>query len=146
MFHRFFYRFVDSLAENDRVCARSKVFQTLANDCLCKKHGGRGPVAGNVVRFGGNFFHELSAHVFKRIGQFDFFCDRHAVVGDEGGAKLLVQDYVPAFGAQRNFYRIRKRINARFQCFSCVIAVFDLFCHDKILLEIILQSLKCRFV
>ena len=136
MFYRFVYGFFDAASQDDGVSARGKVFQTFAYDCLRQNNGGSGAVAGNVVRFGGNFFYKLRAHVFERIGKFDFFCDRNAVVRNQRSAELFIENNVSALGAERDFYRVGKDVYARFESFSCVVAVFNLFSHNMLLLSL----------
>ena len=47
--------------------------------------------------------YDLGAHVFERIGQFDFFGDGNAVVGYKGKPVLLARDDITPLGAQREF-------------------------------------------
>ena len=139
-FYRFTYRFelfdgnvdgfCDTFFQNDGICAGGKVFKPFAYHCLSENDCGCCSVARNVVRFGGNLFNELCAHVFERIFKFDFFCYRNAVVSDERRAVLFVENNVSAFGSQRYFNGVGKRIYACFQCLSCFFAVFDLFSHN----------------
>ena len=62
----------------------------------------------------------------------DFLSDRHAVVGDEGSAELFVEYDVSAFGAECNFNGISEDVYARFECFSCIVSIFNLFSHDNL--------------
>ena len=75
--------FVDTLFKNDGVGARRYVFAAFFNDRLSENYRRSRAVARYVVGLRGNFFDYLRAHVFKRVGKFYFFCDRHAVVGDK---------------------------------------------------------------
>src|ERR1035437_884986 len=43
----------------------------------------------------------LGAHVLERVLQLDFLGHRHAVLGDARTAEFLLQNHVPALGAQR---------------------------------------------
>ncbi len=69
------------------------------NDGLGQHGGGGCAVAGDVIGLGGGFLQQLGAHVLIGVFQFDFFGDGHAVVGDGGGAELLIQSYVASLGA-----------------------------------------------
>ena len=130
VFHGRIHGLFNTFFKDNGVRARGEVFKAFSHDRLCEYHRGGGAVAGHVVGFGGNFFHELGAHIFKRIVEFDLFCDRNAVVGDEGCAELLVENDVSALGAEGDFNGIRQYVYARFKCFSCFVSVFDLFSHD----------------
>ena len=52
------------------------------NACASSGSGG-GAVACDVVGLGGNFLHQLCAHVLERVFELDLLGDGHAVVGDE---------------------------------------------------------------
>src|SRR5699024_3018725 len=95
-----------ALLHDNGVGAGGQVPQTLVDDGLGQQGGGGGAVAGHVVGLGGDLLHQLGAHVLKGIIQLDLLGDGHAVVGDEGGAELLVQHHVPALGAQSDLYGI----------------------------------------
>ena len=53
--------------------------------------GGRGAVAGDVVGLRGDFLQKLGAHVLVGVFELDFLGDGDAVLGDGGGAELLIQ-------------------------------------------------------
>jgi len=44
-----------------------------------------------------------AAHVLDLVIQLDFLRDSHAVLGDGRAAELLVDDDIPALGAERHF-------------------------------------------
>src|SRR5699024_10618002 len=107
--------------------------------------GGGGAVAGGVVGLGGDFLHQLGAHVLKRVLQLDLLGDGHAVVGDDGCAVLLVQHDVAALGAQGDLDGVGQRINAGAKCLAGVLALFDLFCHKVSLLFLLyMRRFACR--
>jgi len=60
-----------------------------AEDGLRQNGGGGGAVARDVRRLGSDLAHHLRAHVLQGILQFDFLCNRHAVLGDDRRAELL---------------------------------------------------------
>ena len=118
-----------TLLHHDGVGAGGQVLQTLADDGLSQQGGGGGTVAGHVVGLGGNFLHQLSAHVLKGIFQFDLLGDGHAVVGDEGSAVLLVKNYVSALGAESDLNSISELINAAKKGVSGINSVVNILCH-----------------
>ena len=79
-----FDSFVDTFTQNDGVCAGCKVFVAFYDNCLRKYSRRGGAVAYNVVRFGAGFLDYLRAHVFKRVFEFDFLGNGHAVVDYHG--------------------------------------------------------------
>ena len=71
----------------------------------------------------------MSAHVLKRIFQFDLLGDGNTVVGDQRGKVLFIQNHVSALGAHGDFYGIGELIHASLNCFACFFAINNLFCH-----------------
>ncbi len=55
---------------------------------------------------------ELGAEVLERVVELDLTGDGHAVVGDGGGAPLLVEDDVAALGAERHLDGVGERVDA----------------------------------
>src|SRR5699024_732134 len=96
----------DTLLHDDGVGTGGQVLQTLADDGLGQQGSGGGTIAGHIVGLGGDFLHQLSAHVLKRIVQLDLLGDGHTIVGNEGSAELLVQHHVAALGAEINLNSI----------------------------------------
>src|SRR5699024_2021576 len=70
-----------------------------------------------------------SLHDALPIFQLDLLGDGHAVVGDEGGAELLVQHHVPALGAQSDLYGIGQLVDAGFQSLAGLVAPLDELRH-----------------
>jgi hypothetical protein len=77
--------------------------------------GGGGAVTGDVVGLGGDFLDELGAHVLERVLELDLLGDRHTVVGDRGGAELLVEHDVAALGAERHLDGVGELVDARLE-------------------------------
>ena len=105
------------------VGAGGHVLHALADEGLGQQGGGGGAVAGHVVGLGGDFLHQLGAHVLKGVFQLDFLGDGHAVVGDQGSAELLVQHHVAALGAQGDLYGICQLVDAGLQGLAGFLAV-----------------------
>ena len=74
--------------------------------------GGGGAVTGDVVGLGGDLLHQLGAHVLERVVELDLLGDGHAVVGDGGGAELLVEHDVAALRAERDLDRVGQLVDA----------------------------------
>ncbi len=104
----------DTAFEQHRVGASGQGLQTFGHDGMRQNSGGGGAVAGDIVGLGRSFFEELSAHIFKRVLKFNFFCNGHAIVGDGGGTEFAIQGYVAAFRAQGGGYSGSDNINAVF--------------------------------
>ena len=117
-FANFFYQssngFLNALFQNHRISAGGDIAHAFVNHSLSQNGSRRGAVACNVIGFGGNFFHQLSAHVFKRIFQFDIPSDSHAVISNERCAEFLIQNHIAAFRSKSYFYSISQRINTAF--------------------------------
>ena len=103
---------VDAALDGHRVRAGGDVLEAFAEDRLREHGGGRGAVAGDVRRLGRDFLHHLRAHVLERIGELDLLGDGDAVLGDGRGAELLVDDDVPALGAEGDLHRLGELVDA----------------------------------
>ncbi|MPN19692.1 hypothetical protein SDC9_167064 [bioreactor metagenome] len=97
---------------------------------LGQQRCGGGAVAGDVVGLGGDFAHQLSAHVLKRILKFDFLGDGHAVVGDERRAEFSFENYIAALGAESDLNGIGQLVYAGLESLAgLVVALYEL-CHN----------------
>ncbi len=103
---------VDALLQGGRGGAGGDVLQALADERLGEHGGGGGAVARDVVGLGRHLLHQLGAEVLVRVLDLDLAGDRDAVVGDGGGAELLVDDDVAALGADRHLHRVGKLVDA----------------------------------
>ena len=119
---------LDAALEQHRVGAGGDVLQAFVDDGLGQHGGGGGAVAGDVVGLGGGFLEQLGAHVLEGVLQLDFLGHGHAVVGDGGGAPLLVQGDVAALGAEGGLdglasmstptFRPRRASSEKTSCFA----------------------------
>ena len=91
---------LDALLQRDRVGAGRDVAQALAHERLGEHGGGGGAVARDVVRLLGDLLDELRTDLLEGVLEVDLLGDGDAVVGDRGGAPLLVQDDVAALRAE----------------------------------------------
>ena len=97
---------IDAALDGHRVGAGRDVLEAFAEDRLGEHGRGGGAVAGEVAGLGRDFLHHLRAHVLERIGELDLLGDGDAVLGDRRGAELLVDDDVPALGAEGDLHRV----------------------------------------
>src|SRR5690606_4839054 len=114
---------LDATLEHHGVGAGGHVLEALVDDGLRQNGGGGGAITGDVVGLGGGFLEELGAHVLKRVLQFNFLGDRHAVVGDGGAAPLLVQGNVATLGTESGLDGICHSIDASLERASCLVFV-----------------------
>ena len=122
--------FVDTTFQIHWVHARSNGFQAFGDDRLRQYGRGGGTVTGSVVRFRGNFFHHLCAHVFELVFQLDFTCNRNTIFGDGWRAEGFVQHYVTAFRAQSDFHCVCQYVYAAEHFYTSVVTEFYVFsCH-----------------
>ena len=120
---------LDAALQFHRVRAGDDVLRAFAEDRL-REHGrGRGAVAGDVGRLARHFADHLGAHVLERVLQVDFLRDGDAVLGDGGGAELLVEDDVAALGAERHLDGVGELVHAAQDGLARFLAVNNLLCH-----------------
>ncbi len=120
---------LDAALQTERVGACRDVAQTLANERLGQHGGGGGAVARDVVGLLGDFLDQLSADLLVRVLQLDLLGDGHAIVGDRGGAPLLLQDDVAALGTQRHLYRVGEGVKAPLEAATGLFVVRNYLGH-----------------
>ena len=103
---------LDALLEADRVGAGGHVAQALVDERLGQHGGGGGAVAGDVVGLGGDLLDQLGAHVLEGVLELDLPGDGDAVVGDGGGAELLLEHDVAALRAEGDLDRVGQLVDA----------------------------------
>ena len=104
---------LEALLEQHGVGAGGDVAHALVDDGLGQHGGGGGAVAGHIVGLGGGFLDQLGAHIGKGIFELDVLGDGHAVMGDGGGAVLLVERHVAALGTEGDLDGVGDGIDAR---------------------------------
>src|SRR6185437_15583427 len=109
------------------------VLGALAEDRLRQYGRRRGAVTGDVRGLAGHFAHHLRAHILERVLQLDLLRDRHAVLGDGGGAELLVEHDVAALGAEGHLYRVGEAVDAAQDGLTRLLTVDNLLCHRALL-------------
>ncbi len=120
---------LDAALEVHRVGAGGDHLQAFAVDRLREHRGRRRAVAGRVGRLARDLADHLRAHVLERVLEVDLLGHRHAVLGDGGGAELLVDDDVAALGAERDLHRISQGVDAPEDLLARILAVHNLLCH-----------------
>ena len=99
------YGSVHSALQPHRVHAGGDGLEAFLDHRVREHGGGGGTVAGDVVCLGRDFLEELGAHVFIGVFEFDFLGYGNAVLGDGRGAEFLVEEHIPALGAEGHLDR-----------------------------------------
>ena len=103
---------LDAPLEAERAGAGGHVAEALADERLGQHGGGGGAVTGDVVGLGGDLLHELGTHVLEGVVELDLTSDGHTVVGDGGGAELLLEHHVAALRAERDLDGVGQLVDA----------------------------------
>ena len=103
---------LDALLEGHRVGAGGHVAQALADHRPGQHGGGGGAVTGDVVGLLGDFLDQLGADLLVRVLELDLLGDGDAVVGDRGGAPLLVEHDVAALRAEGDAHGVGELVHA----------------------------------
>ena len=126
-----FDRLVDSPLNFHRVRAGGDVLHAFTIDGLREHRGGGGPVSGDVAGLAGDFTHELGTHVFVRVLEFDFLGHGHTVLGDRGGAELLVENRVAALRAECCLDGVGELVHPSEDGRARCVTVHKLLCHSR---------------
>ena len=119
----------DAALDVHGVDARGHRLQAFLDHRVGEDGRGGGAVAGHVVGLGGDFLQQLGAHVLERVLELDLLGDGDAVVGDRGGAELLVQDHVAALRAEGHLDGRGHLLHAAEELLACVLVETELFGH-----------------
>ncbi len=96
-------RLVDTVLQVKRIHAGDNRLHAFVEDRFGDHGRGRGAVADDVAGLGSHFADHLSAHIFVRIFEVDFFSDGDAVLGNDGQAEALLDDNVAPAGTEGYF-------------------------------------------
>ncbi len=118
-----------ALAQHHGVGSGGHVLHALPDQGLGQQGGGGGAVASHIIGLGGNLFHQLGAHVLISVLQLHLFGNGHTVIGNQGGAELLIQHHVAALGAQGDFHSVGQLVDAAEQRLAGLLAVYDFLSH-----------------
>ena len=124
---------LDAALQGERVGTRRDVAQALANERLGQHGGGGGAVARDVVGLLGDFLDQLSADLLVRVLQLDLLGDGHPIVGDRGGAPLLLEDDVAALGTQRHLYRVGEGVQAPLEAATGLFVIRNCLGHCEVI-------------
>src|SRR5580692_11048156 len=123
-------RRLDAALERHRVGAGGDVAQALAHQRLGEHGRRRRAVAGHVVGLLRYFLDQLGTDLLPRVLELDLLGDGHAIVGDRGGAPLLLENHIPALGAEGYLHGVGKLVHAALEAAPGVLVKRDhLRCH-----------------
>ena len=125
---------VDAALKGDRVGAGGDVTQALVDQRLGQNGRGGGAVTRDVVGLLGDFLHQLGTDALERIVEVDFLSDGDAILGDRGGAPLLVEHDVAALGAKRHLDGVGQQVEAVFHATTGILIELDDLAHWKCVL------------
>ena len=125
---------VDAALEGDRVGAGGDVAQALVDQGLGQNGRGGGAVTCDVVGLLGNFLHQLGADALERIVEVDFLGDGDAILGDRGGAPLLVEHDVATLGAERHLDGVGQQVQAVLHAATGILIKLDDLAHWEYIL------------
>jgi len=103
---------LDAALERHRVRAGRHVAQALTDHRLGEHGRGRRTVTGDVVGLLRDLLDQLGADLLVRLLELDLLGDAHTIVGDGGGAPLLLEDDVAALGAEGDLDGVGERVHA----------------------------------
>ena len=121
---------LDALLERHRVGAGGHVAQALADHRPGEDGGGGGAVTGDVVGLLGDLLDQLGADPLERVLELDLLGDGDAVVGDGGGAPLLVEHDVAALRAERDADGVGELVHAPLEAAAGFLVEFDDLGHS----------------
>src|SRR5699024_3912419 len=107
--------FVDTATQGNWVSTGSNVAQAFRNQGLGQHGCGGGTVTGYVIGALGNLFDEFGTDFFVGVFEFDFFSDRHAIVGDGRSAPLFFKYDVAPARDQGNLDCLSQGVQTRFE-------------------------------
>ena len=119
----------DTALQTHWVCTGCDVAHALVNDCLCEHSCCCGSVTGDIICLGGDFLHELCAHVLEWIVEFDFLRDGNTVVSDGWCAELLIENDVASLRSERDLHCIGQLVHASLESATRLVIEFQLLCH-----------------
>ncbi len=137
---------VQAALEQQRVGAGGDDLQALGDDRLGQHGGGGGAIADHVVGLRGDLDQQARAHVLEGVLELDLLGDRDAVVGDRGGAELLVDRHVAAARAERGLDRLGDGVHAALERAPCFLIKIQLLSHiyANPPLHILCEIYKCK--
>ena len=92
--------------------------------------GGRRAVTGDVVGLLGDLLDELGADLLVRVLELDLLGDGDTIVGDRGGAPLLLEDDVAALGAEGHLDGVGEGVHAPLEAAAGLLVESDDLGHS----------------
>ena len=123
---------LDALLQGHRVGASGDVAQAMAHHRPGEHGGGGGAVTGDVVGLLGDLLDELGADLLVGILEVDLLGDGHAIVGDRGGAPLLVEHDVAALRAEGDAHGVGQLVHAGFETAAGLFVEGDDLGHRRV--------------
>lgn len=122
---------LDTALQGHRVGAGRDVAQAFLDQGLGENGRGGRTVTGDVVRLLGDFLDQLGADLLVRVLELDLLGDGDTIVGDRGGAPLLLEDDVAALGAERHLDGVRELVHAALEAAPRLLVERDDLGHVK---------------
>jgi hypothetical protein len=122
---------LDAALERHRVRAGRDIAQALTHERLGEDGGRRRAVTGDVVGLLGDLLDQLGADLLVGVVELDLLGDGHTVVGDRGGAPLLLQHDVAALRAQGDLDRVGEDVHAPLEAAAGLLIESDDLCHFR---------------
>jgi len=119
---------LDAALDGDRAGPGGDVLEAAAEDGLGQDGCRGGAVTSGVAGVARHFAHHLGAHVLERILEVDLLGHGDTVLGDCGGAELLVEDDVAALGAEGRGHGLAQDGNTPQQGLPRGLIKLQLFC------------------
>ena len=124
---------LDAPLERHRVGAGGHVAQALVDHGPRQHGGGRGAVTGDVVGLLGDFLDQLGADLLVGVLEVDLLGDGHAVIGDGGGAPLLLEHHVAALGAEGDSNSVGELVHAALEGAAGVLVKSNQLGHRSVI-------------
>ncbi len=123
---------LDAPLQGHRVRAGGDVAQALADQRLGQDGRRRRAVTGNVVGLLGDLLDQLGADLLVRVLELDLLGDAHTIVGDGGGAPLLLEHDVAALGAERHLDGVGEDVHAPLEAAARLLVERDHLGHTAL--------------
>ena len=121
--------FANPALNSHRINACRYILQPFVVNSFCKNGRSSRTVTDHIRSLARHLVHHLGANVLKRLGQFDFFTYRHAVLGYLRRTPALVQNYISTRRTKSHLHRRGKLLQTVFQLSPGVVIKHHLFCH-----------------
>ena len=124
-----FNSLLNATLHRHRVGAGSNVAKAFTDHRPGQDSGCGGTVAGYVISLLGDLFDQLSSDSFVGIFKFDLFGNGNTVVGDGGGAPLLLEHHVAALGSEGDSNGVSELIHPRLKATPGLLIELNGLCH-----------------